>query len=207
MFKSNILRNLPPRSKRFKHNPKNLEEIKVVKKANDSVIYKTYSRQMSFTMIEREKKLERLHSLQTLDTIPDSKLEHDFETDKTKTDIADKENKLQDALCKAKEHILKQKPLDQVRAKIGEERLQNENRDPQRAKSEPTGQIKQTTINKTNNSCSDEQTETIEPIFKTINVQIAKNRRIVQGANAPNEPTFDSSLEEVKAKQNPVDKG
>ncbi|XP_013385249.1 uncharacterized protein LOC106155120 [Lingula anatina] len=63
------LRVLPAREHRYKHSPKNLENVKVVKRANDSVIYKSYSRQMSFTMIEREKRFERMHTLASMPAV------------------------------------------------------------------------------------------------------------------------------------------
>lgn len=65
----NSLRVLPPRTARYKQEPKNLGNVKVIKRAQESVIYKSYSRQMSFTMIEREKRLERMQTKQTLQTI------------------------------------------------------------------------------------------------------------------------------------------
>ena len=41
------IRILQPREPRFKHKPKNLESIKIVKRPTDSVIYKNYTKQMS----------------------------------------------------------------------------------------------------------------------------------------------------------------
>ncbi|KAL4221533.1 Fibronectin type III domain-containing protein 5 [Mactra antiquata] len=72
------IRILQPQEPRFKHNPKNLDTITIVKKPQDSVIYKNYSRKMSLTMVEREKRLMRMNtvpimenvaSLQTLTTV------------------------------------------------------------------------------------------------------------------------------------------
>jgi hypothetical protein len=71
------IRILQPQETRYKHSPKNLHTIKIVKKPQDSVIYKNYSRKMSLTMVEREKKLlrmntvpimENVHSLQTINS-------------------------------------------------------------------------------------------------------------------------------------------
>ncbi|ESO95762.1 hypothetical protein LOTGIDRAFT_160309 [Lottia gigantea] len=64
------IRILQPMEPRFKHNPKNLDTIKVVKRAQDSVIYKTYSRKLSLTMVAREKhRLQRMHTAPVLPTI------------------------------------------------------------------------------------------------------------------------------------------
>jgi hypothetical protein len=52
----NSIRILEPIEPRFKHAPKNLENIRIVKRTQDSVIYKGYSRKLSITMVEREKK-------------------------------------------------------------------------------------------------------------------------------------------------------
>ncbi|KAK3105399.1 hypothetical protein FSP39_024344 [Pinctada imbricata] len=56
---------------RYKHNPKNLETIKIVKRAQDSVIYKNYSRKLSITIMEREKRrLQRMHTAPVLSSLP-----------------------------------------------------------------------------------------------------------------------------------------
>ena len=65
------IRILQPVEPRYKHNPKNLETIRIVKRAQDSVIYKSYSRKLSITMLEREKRrLQRMHTAPTLPTMP-----------------------------------------------------------------------------------------------------------------------------------------
>lgn len=53
---------------RFKHSPKNLENIRIVKRPQDSVIYKNYSRKLSLTMVAREKRrLQRMNTVPTMD--------------------------------------------------------------------------------------------------------------------------------------------
>ena len=63
------IRILQPQSVRYKHSPKNLDTIRIVKKPQDSVIYKTYSRKMSLTMVEREKKLMRMNTVPIMENI------------------------------------------------------------------------------------------------------------------------------------------
>ncbi|XP_064642795.1 zinc finger CCCH domain-containing protein 13-like isoform X2 [Lineus longissimus] len=67
------IRIVQPRELRYKFKPKNLDNIKVVKRATDSVIYKSYSRQLSFTMEKREQKLERMNTLQSIQVEQDAK--------------------------------------------------------------------------------------------------------------------------------------
>ena len=65
------IRILQPMEPRYKHSPKNLETIRIVKRAQDSIIYKNYSRKLSLTMFEREKKrLERLNTVPQINTLP-----------------------------------------------------------------------------------------------------------------------------------------
>lgn len=65
------IRILQPMEARYKHSPKNLETIRVVKREQDSVIYKNYNRKLSVTMIAREKKrLQRMHTAPVLPTVP-----------------------------------------------------------------------------------------------------------------------------------------
>lgn len=62
------IRILEPVEPRYRHAPKNLETIRIVKRAQDSVIYKNYGRKMSVTMLEREKKrLQRMNTLPTIE--------------------------------------------------------------------------------------------------------------------------------------------
>ncbi|GAB1606105.1 uncharacterized protein LOC106870943 [Argonauta hians] len=62
------IRILEPVEPRYRHAPKNLESIRIVKRPQDSVIYKNYGRKMSITMLEREKKrLERMNTLPTIE--------------------------------------------------------------------------------------------------------------------------------------------
>ncbi len=64
MHKWGKIRILQHSEPRYKHNPKNLDTIKVVKKPTDSVIYKTYTRTMSNNMLAREKKrIERMNTM------------------------------------------------------------------------------------------------------------------------------------------------
>ena len=63
------IRILQPQEPRFKHLPKNLETITVVKRPQDSVIYKNYSRKMSVTMVEREKKLLRMNTVPIMENV------------------------------------------------------------------------------------------------------------------------------------------
>ena len=63
------IRILQPQEPRFKHSPKNLDTITVVKRAQDSVIYKNYSRKMSTTMVEREKKLLRMNTVPIMENV------------------------------------------------------------------------------------------------------------------------------------------
>lgn len=63
------IRILQPQEPRFKHNPKNLETITIVKKPQDSVIYKNYGRKMSLTMVERQKKLLRMHTVPIMQNV------------------------------------------------------------------------------------------------------------------------------------------
>ena len=56
---------------RWKHTPKNLETIKIVKRPTDSVIYRNYSQKLTTTMQERERKIERMS------TMPNIKLDID----------------------------------------------------------------------------------------------------------------------------------
>ncbi|XP_052081478.1 uncharacterized protein LOC127719414 [Mytilus californianus] len=64
----NSIRILEPVEPRYKHAPKNLENIRVVKRTQDSVIYKGYSRKLSITMVEREKR--RLQRMNTAPVLP-----------------------------------------------------------------------------------------------------------------------------------------
>ncbi|XP_059142644.1 uncharacterized protein LOC131930251 [Physella acuta] len=65
------IRIMQPMEPRYKHNPKNLESIKIVKRAQDSVIYKNYSRKMSTTMVAREKRrLQRMHTVPCMSALP-----------------------------------------------------------------------------------------------------------------------------------------
>ena len=48
---------------RYNHTPKNLHTIKVVKRSTDSVIYKSYTKEVSTTMIARQKRFERMHTM------------------------------------------------------------------------------------------------------------------------------------------------
>ncbi|CAG5128701.1 unnamed protein product, partial [Candidula unifasciata] len=65
------IRIMQPMETRYKHTPKNLENIKIVKRAQDSIIYKSYSRKMSTTMVEREKRrLQRMHTVACMGTLP-----------------------------------------------------------------------------------------------------------------------------------------
>lgn len=63
------IRILQPQEVRYKHSPKNLHTIKVVKRAQDSIIYKNYSRKMSLTMVEREKKLMRMNTVPIMENV------------------------------------------------------------------------------------------------------------------------------------------
>ncbi|XP_060077917.1 uncharacterized protein LOC132557449 [Ylistrum balloti] len=63
------IRILQPMEPRYRHSPKNLESIKVVKRPQDSVIYKNYNRKLSVTMVAREKRhLQRMHTAPALPT-------------------------------------------------------------------------------------------------------------------------------------------
>ncbi|XP_062592836.1 uncharacterized protein LOC134254329 [Saccostrea cucullata] len=62
------IRILQPIEPRYKHSPKNLESIRIVKRPQDSVIYKNYSRKLSITMDEREKR--RLQRMNTEPVLP-----------------------------------------------------------------------------------------------------------------------------------------
>lgn len=62
------IRILQPIEPRYKHTPKNLESIRIVKRPQDSVIYKNYSRKLSITMDEREKR--RLQRMNTEPVLP-----------------------------------------------------------------------------------------------------------------------------------------
>ncbi|KAH3829180.1 hypothetical protein DPMN_131172 [Dreissena polymorpha] len=63
------IRILEPQEPRFKHSPKNLHTIRIVKKPQDSIIYKNYSRKMSLTMVEREKKLLRMNTVPIMESV------------------------------------------------------------------------------------------------------------------------------------------
>lgn len=64
------IRILQPMEPRYRHSPKNLENVKIVKRPQDSVIYKNYGRKLSVTIVEREKRrLQRMHTIATLPTI------------------------------------------------------------------------------------------------------------------------------------------
>ena len=63
------IRILQPQPPRFKHAPMNLDTITIVKKPQDSVIYKTFSRKMSLTMVEREKKLLRMNTIPIMENV------------------------------------------------------------------------------------------------------------------------------------------
>ncbi|XP_071109723.1 uncharacterized protein [Haliotis cracherodii] len=70
------IRILEPMEPRYKHAPKNLENVRIVKRAQDSVIYKNYSRKLSFTMDQREKRrLERLNTVPQIGTLPTIQME------------------------------------------------------------------------------------------------------------------------------------
>ena len=54
----------------------NLETVKVVKRAQDSVIYKNYSRKMSVTIEAREnKRLQRMHTVPIMTHLPSIPME------------------------------------------------------------------------------------------------------------------------------------
>ncbi|CAG5136218.1 unnamed protein product [Candidula unifasciata] len=64
------IRIMQPNEPRYKHSPKNLENIKIVKRPQDSIIYKNYSRKMSTTMVAREKRrLQRMHTVPCMGTL------------------------------------------------------------------------------------------------------------------------------------------
>lgn len=63
------IRIIQPQETRYKHSPKNLDTVKIVKKPQDSVIYKNYSRKMSLTMVEREKKLLRMNTVPIMENV------------------------------------------------------------------------------------------------------------------------------------------
>jgi len=63
------IRILQPQEARYKHSPKNLDTITIVKKPQDSVIYKNYSRKMSLTMVERQKKLLRMNTIPIMQNV------------------------------------------------------------------------------------------------------------------------------------------
>ncbi|KAH9513453.1 hypothetical protein Btru_033080 [Bulinus truncatus] len=70
------IRIMQPMEPRYKHSPKNLESIKIVKRAQDSIIYKNYSRKMSTTMVAREKRrLQRMHTVPCMSALPALHLE------------------------------------------------------------------------------------------------------------------------------------
>ena len=62
-----IVHNQEPR---FKREFKNLDAIKVVKRPTDSVIYRSYPREVSKTMAAREKRIERMNTMPNI-KIPD----------------------------------------------------------------------------------------------------------------------------------------
>ena len=64
----NSIRILEPIEPRYRHKPKNLESIRIVKRTQDSVIYKGYNRKLSITMVEREKR--RLQRMNTAPVLP-----------------------------------------------------------------------------------------------------------------------------------------
>ncbi|KAK7088974.1 uncharacterized protein [Littorina saxatilis] len=65
------IRILQPIEPRYRHSPKNLENVTVVKRAQDSVIYKNYSRKMSVTMVAREnRRLQRMHTVPIMSALP-----------------------------------------------------------------------------------------------------------------------------------------
>ena len=56
---------------RFRHTFKNLDTVRVVKRVQDSVIYKNYNRKISMTMVAREeRRLQRMHSVPVMRTLP-----------------------------------------------------------------------------------------------------------------------------------------
>nr|KAG5698940.1 hypothetical protein BaRGS_024861 [Batillaria attramentaria] len=70
------LRILQPMEPRYKHNPKGLDSVRVVKRAQDSVIYKNYSRKMSVTMVAREnRRLQRMHTVPIMTPLPTISME------------------------------------------------------------------------------------------------------------------------------------
>ena len=52
-----------PSEARYKHAPKNIETIKVCKRPTDSVIYKSYPKELSRTMLAREKRIARMNTM------------------------------------------------------------------------------------------------------------------------------------------------
>ncbi|XP_005094863.1 uncharacterized protein LOC101847570 [Aplysia californica] len=65
------IRIMQPMEPRYRHSPKNLENIKIVKRPQDSIIYKNYSRKVSVTMVEREKRrLQRMHTVPCMSALP-----------------------------------------------------------------------------------------------------------------------------------------
>ncbi|KAL8594004.1 hypothetical protein ACOMHN_028990 [Nucella lapillus] len=69
--KWSTIRILQPVELRYRHSPKNLENVRVVKRAQDSVIYKNYSRKMSVTMVAREnRRLQRMHTVPIMSALP-----------------------------------------------------------------------------------------------------------------------------------------
>jgi hypothetical protein len=47
----------------YRHKPKNLDQVKIVKRPTESVIYRTYSTSMANTIEAREKRLERMRTM------------------------------------------------------------------------------------------------------------------------------------------------
>ena len=52
-----------PSEPRYKHSPKNIDTVKVCKRSTDSVIYKSYPKQLSRTMLAREKRIARMNTM------------------------------------------------------------------------------------------------------------------------------------------------
>ena len=63
LHKWGTLRILQAPEHRYNHSPKNIETIKVVKRQTDSIIYKSYSSQISKTMVARQKRIERMNTM------------------------------------------------------------------------------------------------------------------------------------------------
>lgn len=89
------IRILQPSEPRYRHSPKNIENIRVVKDATDSVIHKNYPRALTDTMLAREKRImQRMHTMPNIKVESGSELMKSHENKREEDTVEKKRNRI-----------------------------------------------------------------------------------------------------------------